>query len=100
MSLPRALWAQRILPPALAYLAWANAVDERSVKSELPHAQVKVIARRQRNRWSRGHQACSSRLRRLLQDSLRCDPRRNSVPGTFSLRIAAALIASAFGRIS
>jgi len=36
----------------------------------------------------------------LLQDSLRCDPRRTSAPGTCSSRIAAALIASAFGRVS
>jgi len=35
-----------------------------------------------------------------LQATLRCEPRRTSAPGTCSLRIAAALIASAFGRVS
>ncbi len=35
-----------------------------------------------------------------FQATLRCEPRRTSAPGTCSLRIAAALIASAFGRIS
>ena len=35
-----------------------------------------------------------------FQATLRWEPRRTSTPGTYSLRIAAALIASAFGRVS
>ena len=35
-----------------------------------------------------------------FQATLRWDPRRTSAPGTCSFRIAAALIASAFGRAS
>ena len=48
----------------------------------------------------RTYQRDRTTFAKLLQDSLRCDPRRTSAPGTCSLRIAAALMASAFGRVS
>lgn len=56
-----------------------------------------VIDRRNSGTSSRGEDATPPSC---FQATLRCEPRRTSAPGTCSLRIAAALIASTFGRVS
>ena len=79
------------LPQAAKHSGIYNAVEIRSYW-ELRGALLTGI---------QGHQALvRGDAPSYFQATLRCEPRRTSAPGTCSLRIAAALIASAFGRVS